>query len=93
VADGFWTEKAAWPQRYAIRLLVGDDRRTSEQLVSTWLGRDKAIALAVAMHVRRHGGHIGVHDVEVEQLGPARDDGEGRPEATPGDLVDHTELR
>ena len=93
VAATFWSEKAAWPQRFAVRLLVGDDRRTSEHVVSTWLGRDKAIALAVAMHVRRNGGHVGVHDVEVEELGPSPGADDGRPEPTPGDLIDHLEFR
>lgn len=93
VAAGFWTERAGWPVRWRVRLLIGDDRRTSEQLVTTWLGRDKAIALAVAMHVRRHGGHVGVHDVEVVELGPASEGLDGRPEPTPGDLVDHLEFR
>lgn len=92
-AGGFWNDKAAWPERYAVRLLIGDDRRTSEHLVTTWLGRDKAIALAVAMHVRRHGGHVGVHDVATEHLGPAPEGPDGRPEALPGDLVDHVEFR
>lgn len=89
----FWSEKAAWPQRYAVRLLIGDDHRTSEQLVTTWLGREKAVALAVAMHVRRHGGHVGVHDVAVEVLGPAPERADGSAEATPGDLIDHLEFR
>lgn len=93
MAAGSWSEKAAWPQRYAVRLLIGDDLRTSEHVVSTRLGRDKAIALAVAMHVRRHGGHVGVHDVRVEDLGPAPQGDDGLPEATPGDLIDHLEIR
>lgn len=94
VADGgFWTEKAAWPQRYVVRLLVDDDRRTTEHVVCTWLGREKAVALAVAMHVRRNGGHVGIHDVRIEELGPAPEAPDGRPEATPGDLIDHLEFR
>lgn len=91
--EGFWSEKQAWPQRFVVRLLIGDDRRTSEQIVTTHLGRDKAIALAVAMHVRRHGGHVGVHDVACEELGPSPEGPDGRPEATPGDLIDHLEFR
>ena len=92
-AGGFWSEKAAWPQRYLVRLLIGEDRRTSEHLVTTSLGRDKAIALAVAMHVRRHGGHVAVHDVAVGDEGPAPEGPDGRPEARPGDLIDHLEFR
>ena len=93
MAAGFWSEAAAWPQRYAVRLQIGDDRRTSEHLVTTYLGRDKAIALAVAMHVRRHGGHVGVHDVAIDEVGPAPQAPDGRPEAKPGDLIDHLEFR
>ena len=93
MSGGFWTERAAWPVRWRVRLLIGDDRHTSEQIVSTFLGRDKAIAMAVAMHVRRHGGHVGVHDVETEELGPAPRGRDGRPESTPGDLLDHLEFR
>ena len=92
-AAGFWSEKAAWPQRYAVRLLIDDDRQTSEHLVTTWLGRDKAIALAVAMHVRRLGGHVAIHDVAVEDLGPSPEGTDGGPEASPGDLIDHVEFR
>ena len=92
-SGGFWSEKAAWPQRYAVRLLVDDDLRTSEHLVCTWLGPQKALALAVAMHVRRNGGHVGVHDIAVDDLGPAPESPGGRPEPTPGDLIDHLEFR
>lgn len=93
MAAPFWSPRAAWPQRFAVRLLVGDERRTSEHLVTTLLGRDKAIALAVAMHVRRNGGHVGVHDVEVVDLGPAPEGPDGRAEPAPGDLIDHLEFR
>jgi hypothetical protein len=93
MAGGFWTDKDPWPQRYEVRLMIGDDRHESQYLVTTWLGRDKAVALAVAMHVRRHGGHVGVHDVTVDELGPAGPGPGGRAEPNPGDLVDHVEFR
>lgn len=93
MGGGFWSTRAAWPQRYEVRLQIGDDRHESEHPVTTWLGREKAVALAVAMHVRRHGGHVGVHDVEGRELRPAPAGEGGRPQPKPGDLVDHVELR
>jgi hypothetical protein len=91
--NGFWSDRAEWPEHFLVRLLVGDDDlRPTEHRVLTYLGPDKAIVLAVAAHVRRYGAHVSVHDVAVEPLGPAATSLDGRPERVPGALIDHREL-
>lgn len=87
----FWSTPADWPERYAVRLLAGEDLRTVEYHVTSTLGERKAMALAAALHVRRHGDHVAIHDVDVEPLGPVGTDERGRPERVPGDLHDFLE--
>jgi hypothetical protein len=75
-----------WPVRYEARLHMvgGQVRRRS---VLTWLGHEKAIALAV-----QAGAADGpVYDVEVEELGPAPRNADGTV-AVGEDLHDRMEF-
>lgn len=67
-------EQRTWPVRYEIRLqmLGGQVRR---RWVVTWLGVEKAIALAVQHAVGDDDGHL--YDVEVEEVGPAPRNADG----------------
>lgn len=58
-----------WPVRYEVTLrsLEGGERKVQ---VLTWLGQEKAIAMAVADHVRTPEASQ-IYDVSVRELGPA----------------------
>jgi hypothetical protein len=59
----------------------------------TWLSPEKAVALAVAAHLRRNpGDSAGVHDVEVADLGPVGRDVEGKMALDRADLIDRAEF-
>ncbi len=68
-------QQRSWPARYEVRVhaLGGQVRRSS---VLTWLGHEKAIALAL-QHDRSAGGDERVYDVEVDELGPAPRNADG----------------
>jgi hypothetical protein len=62
----------SWPHRF--RVGIHTNSGTSlEYPVVTWLSREKAIAIAVTAHIDRYSpgtGPMGVHDVDVTDLGP-----------------------
>jgi len=69
-------DKLPWPVRYAvtIRSSLGQTRKLK---VLTWLGPEKALAMATHADGRGFGTPDGVYDIEVEELGPAMNDGRG----------------
>lgn len=60
--------------------------------VVTWLSQEKAIALAVAAHLRRHPEGEAIYDVEVEDLGPVARDSQGAMLLELSDLTDRAEF-
>jgi hypothetical protein len=60
--------------------------------VVTWLAREKAIAMAVAAHLRRHPEGDEIYDVEVEDLGPVARDAQGAMVLERSDLTDRSEF-
>ncbi|MGH9155948.1 MAG: hypothetical protein ACRD1K_08990 [Acidimicrobiales bacterium] len=58
----------------------------------TWLAQEKAIALAVAAHLRRHPDGEEIYDVEVEDLGPVARDSQGAMVLERSDLTDRSEF-
>ena len=86
------TPERSWPHRFrvTIRTHAGGSLPYS---VVTWLSSEKAVALAVAAHVRRNpGDSAGVHDVEVEDLGPVERDVQGKMALDRADLIDRAEF-
>jgi hypothetical protein len=87
------TEQRSWPQRFLVTI-VGQDRCRTEYGVTTWLSREKAVALAVGAHARRTNGldETDVYDVEVVDAGRVPADSQGLP-AVPGkDIIDRYEF-
>ncbi|MGH3117439.1 MAG: hypothetical protein ACRDQ2_10075 [Gaiellales bacterium] len=60
--------------------------------VVTWLTEEKAIAMAVAAHLRRHPDGEETYDVEVEDLGPVDRDAQGAMVLERSDLTDRAEF-
>jgi hypothetical protein len=80
-----------WPERFRVTLR-NREGGSWRYTVATWLGRDKAIALAASTHVRRHGDEATIYDVEVEDLGRAARDAKGLVALETGDLSDRAEF-
>lgn len=85
MVDSIWTsvqhdrdmrEKRSWPVRYlvTIRSSLG---QTRELYVLTWLGPEKALAMAAHADGHGFGTSDGIYDVEVEEFGPAGCDDRG----------------
>lgn len=69
-------EKRSWPMRYqvTIRSSLGQTRRLH---VLTWLGPEKAVAMATHHDGHGYGTPDGIYDIHVEELGPAARDERG----------------
>jgi hypothetical protein len=69
-------EKRSWPVRYlvTIRSSLGQPR---ELFVLTWLGPEKALAMAAHADGHGFGTSGGIYDIKVEELGPAECDDRG----------------
>ena len=69
-------EQQAWPVRYqvTIRSSLGQVRKLR---VLTWLGPEKAVAIAAHADGYGYGSPDGVYDIDVEELGPAERDERG----------------
>jgi hypothetical protein len=80
----------SWPLRF--RVTVVPRTGPSQTLnVLTWLNRDKAVALATAEFLRRHGDGAQVYRIEVDEMGPADRDLSGLV-VTEGYLHDRDEF-
>ena len=64
---------------------MGEERSYS---VCTWLGRDKAVAIAGRADLQWHDEQGDVYEVVVEELGPAKRTDAGTASAEGEDLVD-----
>lgn len=66
-----------WPERYEVRIepATGTGPTTTYPVLS-WLHAEKAIAIAVAEHLRRHP-ESRIYDIVVRSLGPADRDASG----------------
>jgi hypothetical protein len=51
-----------------VRPVSGDERL---YVVLTWLGQEKAIAIATRADIQWHSGTDGLYDLEIEEVGPA----------------------
>ena len=82
-------EQRPWPVRYEVRVhsLQGQVRR---HFVLTWLGREKAIALAV-QHDESQRPEDRLYDVELDELGPAPRNADGTVDVAQ-DLHDRMEF-
>jgi hypothetical protein len=69
-------EKRSWPVRYlvTIRSSLGQTRKL---YVLTWLGPEKALAMAAHADGHGFGTSDGIYDIEVAELGPAERDDRG----------------
>lgn len=85
------TTQRSWPQRFRVIVHTGPDASVPYSAV-TWLGKEKAIALAVAAHLRRHPGADAVYDVAVEDVGPVGRDTHGGMRLERDDLTDRSEF-
>ncbi len=81
----------SWPHRFKVVVRTAPDTAVPYSVV-TWLAEEKAIALAVTAHLRRHHEPNGIHDVEVEDLGPVGRDAQGEMMLERNDLVDRAEF-
>jgi hypothetical protein len=69
-------EKRSWPVRYLVTIRSGRGQ-TRKVYVLTWLGPEKALAMAAHADGHGYGTSDGIYDVEVEELGPAEHDDRG----------------
>jgi len=83
-------DKLSWPVRYAvtIRSSLGQTRKLH---VLTWLGPEKALAMAAHADGHGFGTPDGIYDIEVEELGPATSDDRGLV-VSEGHLCDRMEF-
>lgn len=84
------TQKASRPQRFKIvlRNVSGGPFNYS---VVTWLGERKAIALAVATHIRHKPDRGDIYDVEVDSSGPIELNPQGIAKLDRSDVSDRNE--
>lgn len=91
-------EPTSWPRVYRVTLfnLLGDER--DDRTVLTFLGPNKAIALAVEAHygadIRRLWGRQTwpVYDLAVDDIGPAPPNADGTVGSLPGMIEDRAEF-
>lgn len=84
----------SWPHRYRVTVRTHGGKNIPYEAVS-WRSAEKAVALAVAAHLRRHpeeNTRNRVEDVEVEDLGPVGRDQQGAMALQGADLVDRMEF-
>lgn len=83
----------AWPQRYEVRVHTRAGPIRAYPVV-TWLGEEKAIALAVAAHVGffAEGLSREIADVEIDDQGQVGRTDNGTPALEGADLVDRLEF-
>jgi hypothetical protein len=83
-------EQRAWPMRYQVTITsgLGQIRKLD---VLTWLGPEKAIAMAAQADGHGYGSPDGIYDIDVRELGPAERDERGVA-VTEGYLSDRMEF-
>lgn len=88
--DGGMGAKRAWPERYRVTIVSVLGQARIRHVV-TWLGPEKAIAMAVHADGRGYGTADGIYDVRAEDLGAADRDESGLVEVG-DDLHDRMEF-
>jgi len=83
-------EQRVWPVRYQVTIRSGLGQIRKQQVV-TWLGPEKAIAMAAHADGHGYGSPDGIYDIDVEELGPAERDERGVA-VTRGYLSDRMEF-
>lgn len=81
----------SWPERFRVLVRIGPES-TVPYTVVTWLAEEKAIAMAVTEHLRRHREASGIYDVEVQDVGPVDRDARGAMVLERDDITDRTEF-
>lgn len=88
------TSERSWPHRFLVTLHTHGGGTLRYRTVS-WRSAEKAIALAVFAHLRRHpeaNSGEAILDVEVEDLGPVGRNQGGRMVLEAADLIDRMEF-
>jgi len=83
-------DQHAWPVRYQVTIKSGLGQ-IRKLRVLTWLGPEKAIAIAAHADGHGYGSPEGIYDIDVEELGPA-ERGERGEVVTKGYLSDRMEF-
>ncbi len=81
----------SWPKRFRVTVHTRAGGSASYSVV-TWLGQGKAIAMAVAAHLRRHPESEEIYDVAIEDLGQVARDAQGAMAFERRDLTDRAEF-
>jgi hypothetical protein len=84
----------SWPQRFRVNIRTNSDSILAYQVV-TWLSMEKAVAIAVAAHLARHqpgSGPMGIHEVDITDLGPVDRNSDGAMIIDRSDLTDRMEF-
>ncbi|MDQ1414331.1 MAG: hypothetical protein QOE07_2919 [Acidimicrobiaceae bacterium] len=88
------TSERSWPHRFRVTIHTNGGGTLTYPVVS-WLSQEKAVAMAVASHLRRHPDEqpaTRVRDVEVVDLGPVGRDTKGAMALDGSDIVDRMEF-
>jgi hypothetical protein len=88
------TTERSWPHRFRVTVRTHGGTTIPNEAVS-WRSVEKAVALAVAAHLRRHpeeNPSTRVGDIQVEDLGPVGRDEQGAMVLKGGDLIDRMEF-
>lgn len=81
----------SWPHRFRVTVHTRQGA-TFPYSVVTWLSQEKAVAMAVGAHQRRHADGHEIYDITVDDLGPADRDARGAMAIARGDLTDRFEF-
>jgi hypothetical protein len=88
------TPARSWPHRFRVTIHTNGGAALTYPVVS-WLSPEKAVAMAVTGHLRRHPVEqpaARVRDVEVADLGPVGRDAQGVMALDGADIVDRMEF-
>lgn len=69
-------DQLPWPVRYQVTIKSGRGQFRNMRVL-TWLGPEKAIAIAAHADGHGCGSPDGIYDIEVKELGPAERDARG----------------
>lgn len=86
------TERS-WPHRFRVTIHTNGGSAVVYPVVS-WGSQEKAVALAVRAHQRRHGDQPAtrLRELNVEDLGPVGRDAQGAMALEGADIVDRMEF-
>lgn len=86
------TERS-WPHRFRVTIHTNGGAAVVYPVVS-WRSKEKAVALAVSAHQRRHADQPAtrVREVDIDDLGPVGRDAQGAMALEGADIVDRAEF-